>query len=155
MLAVVNKKPPRETERHLRMRALINLMYDFRDELRDGKTDDERRRHTRRGSVFAAVFTDMRRYENFMTISADFLADNPSTERVSEMLYRLSKEVLGKEMAFPQREAFVRIGNATDIVAVLPEYKKAKRATLAQLTDDFEAQMRAMLGDMADIRTPL
>ncbi|MDX1932123.1 MAG: lysophospholipid acyltransferase family protein [Capsulimonadales bacterium] len=155
ILTVTHSRAPRETERHTRMRALFNLLYDFRDQLADGTTSDERRRHERRKKTFDGVFADMRRYENFMTISADFLTDAPSTERWSEMLYRLSKEVLGREIRMPRREAIVRIGEPTDIVAHLDAYKKAKRETLLRLTEHFDAQMRGLLESMRAERTPI
>lgn len=155
VLAITNAHPPKETERHTRMRALFNLLYDFRDELMDGKTEDEKRRHEHHQKIFEGVFVDMRRYENFMTISGDFLEDDPSTERLSEMLFRLSKEVLGKEMRFPLREAFIKIGEPTDIVAHYDRYKQAKRETLNGLTSQLENQMRSMLESMGNLRTPL
>ncbi len=129
----------------LTMRALFNAVFDYLDALSAGQSVYERRLHARRVLAARTCLADLWRMQNFMAISEKYLLPPLTAERTGEILYRLEKEVYGRPVTLPLREARLRIGCPWDLAEHLPAYRISRKRTVADCTARLEEQMRDLL----------
>jgi 1-acyl-sn-glycerol-3-phosphate acyltransferase len=108
--------------------------------------------YRRKMQVAGPLFDDIYRLQNFIAMTGDYVASQPSAERFLEVLGRLEKEVFGKTGAWP-REAVVRVGEPFRLEAHHADYRARKRETVAEITRRLESSIREMLRDLASDAT--
>ena len=76
----------------------------------------------------------------------DYLRENPTVERASEVLMKFEEDVLGSEVGAPHgpRRAVLKLGEPIDIAARLKGGAKL-RSVVGTLTADLETQIQALL----------
>ena len=75
----------------------------------------------------------------------DYLAENPTPERMAETLIKLEREVLGKEIRAPlgRRQAIIRIAPPLDAADFLPEHKTT--SSLDECIESLVVRLHEML----------
>jgi hypothetical protein len=134
---------------------LFNDLREWVGDLPDGHNDYELRRYRHRLMAAAPLFQDLERFQNFIVVSGDYVAQNPTAERFLEVLGRLEKEVFGEVRNCVSREALVRIGQPIRLEERYDAYRQGKREQVQGITREMEASIRGMLQDMASEGTPI
>ena len=118
-----------ERVKELRRRT-ISLMDDVHDE----STDQESRRNLAEYMLVVQLFS----------YPGNYVAENPSVERIAETLDKMEEDLLGIESAIPrgERAAQIRFGDPI----IIPSERKRDIAT--EITHQLEGAVQAMLDDM-------
>lgn len=123
--------------------------------LDDEHTDYDERRFRHRLETAAPLFRDLLRLQNFIAMTGDYVAAEPTAERFLEVLGCLQLEVFGRVRHRTPLEALVRIGEPIRLEERYEEYRKSKRAVVTAVTEEMEGRIRAMLRETARHATPL
>lgn len=123
--------------------------------LPDDATDYDERLHRRRLRFAAPLFHDLERLQNFIALSGDYVASQPTAERFLEVLGRLEKEVLGEVRHAVPREGMVRIAPPIRLEEQYAAYRANKRGTVAEVTRRMEETIRGMLQELSARGTPI
>ena len=118
-----------ERVKELRRRT-ISLMDDVKDE----STDEEIRRNLAEYMLVVQLFS----------YPGNYVAENPSVERIAETLDKMEEDLLGIESALPRGERSVQIRFGEPIV--IPSERKRGIAT--ELTHELEDAVQTMLDEM-------
>lgn len=121
----------------------------------DDASEYDLRLYARRVETAAPLYCDLQRLQNFIVVSGDYVASEPSAERFLEVLGRLEKEVLGRVVHRVPREALVRIAPPIRLEERYAEYRKNKREVVAAVTREMEETIRGMLQELSRERTPI
>jgi hypothetical protein len=113
------------------------------------------RRYRRRLEVAAPLFAELLRFQNFIAVTGDYIAQNPTAERFMEILGRMEKELFGEIRNFVPRVAMVRIAPPIRLEERREEYRENKRETVKTVTLELEGQIRQMLQELSTNGTPL
>ena len=112
--------------------------------------------YRRRVEIAAPLFNDLQRLQNFIAVTGDYVASNPTAERFLEVLGRLEKEVFGEvRHAAWSREALVRIAPPIRLEERYEEYRESKRETVRAVTQELEGTIRGMLQELSGEATPI
>jgi hypothetical protein len=138
---------------------LHHLFVELREwvgELPEDANDYDRRRYERRLEQAAPLFGELQRFQNFIAVTGDYVAQNPTAERFLEVLGRLEKEVYGelRHTAIP-RDAVVKIAAPIRLEERYETYRGNKRETVKQVTMELEGQIRGMLQELSAAGTPI
>jgi len=134
---------------------LFNDLREWVGDLPDGHNDYELRRYRHRLMAAAPLFQDLERFQNFIVMSGDYVAANPTAERFLEVLGRLEKEVFGEVRNCVSREALVRVGAPIRLEGRYEAYREKKREVVNATTLDLESSIRGMLQDLSGTGTPI
>lgn len=143
-------EPPGE-----QLHRITNELRAWVGTLPDEHSEYEERLYRQRATTAAPLFAELVRLHNFVALSGDYVASEPTAERFLEVLGRLQKEVLGKVPYCAPLRAIVRAGDPIRLDERYPEYRERKREVVAQVTDQLEDCIRAMLQDLRHEATPL
>jgi hypothetical protein len=134
---------------------LTNELRAWVGVLPDEHTEYEERLHRQRAEVAAPLFSELMRLHNFVAICGEYLAVEPTAERLLEVLGRLQKEVLGKVRHAAPLRAIVQVAPPIHLEEHLEAYREDKREVVAQITDALEETVREMLRGSRHESTPL
>jgi hypothetical protein len=137
------------------MRALFNAVYEFAGEFADALDEYGQGQHARRVTAARPLLGDLRRLQNFLILSDGYVAEQMSGERFLDVISRLEREVLGTVRHGVPREAVVRIAPPIDLGPRYEAYRQRKRETVAEVTAEVEECVRALLGELALLGTPV
>lgn len=147
----VNDRQPAGEQLH----ELTNALRAWVGVLPDQHTDYEERLYRQRAATAAPLFAELMRLHNFVALSGDYVASEPTAERFLEVLGRLQKEVLGQVRHAAPLRAIVRAAPPIRLEARYETYRQNKREVVADVTRTMEATIRGMLQEMAHEATPL
>jgi hypothetical protein len=138
---------------------LHHLFVSLREwvgELPDDANDYDRRRYERRVEQAEPLFGELQRFQNFIAVTGDYVAQNPTGERFLEVLGRLEKEVYGElRHTAISKDAVVRIAPPIRMEERYETYRGDKRGTVRQVTAELEGQIRGMLQELSAAGTPI
>lgn len=134
---------------------LSNELRAWVGELPDEHHDYDLRRYRRRMEIAAPLFAELQRFQNFIAVTGDYIAQNPTAERFLEILGRLETELFGEIRHRVSREALVRVGTPIRLEERLAEYRDNKRGTVRAVTAELEGQIRTKLQELSAAGTPL
>lgn len=123
--------------------------------LPDEHSEYEERLYRQRATVAAPLFKELLRLHNFVALSGDYVASEPTAERFLEVLGRLQKEVLGSVKHAAPLRAIVKAAPPIRLEERYDEYKERKREVVAGVTDQLEDTIRGMLQELRHEATPL
>lgn len=115
--------------------------------------DEQRYRH--RVRIAAPLFKDLLRLQNFIAITGDYVAQEPTAERFLEVLNSFQLEVLGRVRYRAPFAASVRVAPPIRLEERLPEYRSSKREAVRRATEDTRRTIREMLDAMSGEATML
>ncbi len=92
-----------------------------------------------RRARFQLAWRDLERLANWIAVYDGYAAQNPSPERIAEVIFRLENDVLGKATYAGNRIATVKVGEPLE----LPE--KVSRAEITQWTRKLETAVAELL----------
>lgn len=147
---VDERQPPGE-----QLHQLTNELRGWVGVLPDDFTEYEERLHRQRAAVAAPLFAELLRLHNFVALTGDYIATEPTAERFLEVLGRLQKEVLGKVAHTAPLRAIVMVGEPVRLEERRDEYRARKREVVAEVTDTIEETVRGMLQALSAEATPL
>jgi 1-acyl-sn-glycerol-3-phosphate acyltransferase len=77
----------------------------------------------------------------------NYIADDPSQERLAEMVLKLEREVCGvkRPLQVAPRSAFVRIAKPIDLKEYLPDYKLDPRKTRRDVTEEMHQTIQNLI----------
>lgn len=94
----------------------------------------------------------MRIVENFVALRQDYVADNPTPERVAEtsiilwdLVARLQNKPVGSKPKLGQRTARFTISEPISVTSYRESYKADRRGAVASVTSDLQAALENML----------
>lgn len=145
-----DREPPGE-----QLHRITNELRAWVGVLPDEHTDYEERLYRQRAATAAPLFAELARLHNFVALSGDYVASEPTAERFLEVLGRMQKEVLGKVPHCAPLRAVVKAGDPIRLDERYAEYRERKREVVAQVTDQLEDAIRGMLHDLRHEATPL
>lgn len=134
---------------------LANELRAYVGELPDEHHSYDLRRYRRRMEIAAPLFAELQRFQNFIAVTGDYIAQHPTAERFLEILGRLEKELFGEIRLRVPREALVRVGVAIRLEERLDDYRANKRGTVRAVTAQLETEIRTMLQELSAAGTPL
>lgn len=92
---------------------------------------------------------DLRRLANWVAVYDGYVREETTPERMAETLIRLERECWGKATLSGPRRCRVRVGSPLDLRDKWADYEKNKRGTVAQVADEIESRVAALLGASA------
>lgn len=128
-----------------RMRVLIHAIHTVTQEPPSEKTpyDTELRRQQRERA--APLLRDLERIANWIAVYDGYVKENPSQERVADLLIRLERECFGKALLKGPRRCRVRLGEPLDLLTYLESYRTSRRATVRTVTREVEQRINELL----------
>ena len=145
-----DREPPGEQLHHL-----YNELKSWVGVLPEQRSDYEERLHRHRTGVAAPLFVELLRLHNFVAVSGDYVAAEPTAERFLEVLGRLQKEVLGRVPHQAPLAATVRIAPPIRLEERYEEYRQNKREVVAAVTRQMRDTIHGLLGELAGEATPI
>lgn len=146
---VDDRQPPGEQLHHL-----TNALRAWVGVLPDEHTEYEARLYRQRAGVAAPLFAELLRLHNFVALTGDYVASEPTAERFLEVLGRLQQEVLGKVRHAAPLRAVIRAAPPIRLEERYAEYRKNKREVVTDVTRTLEGAIRKMLQDLRREATP-
>lgn len=131
------------------LHALTNALRAWVGVLKEESTDYEERLYRHRSAVAAPLFHELQRLHNFVALTGDYVAADPSAERFLEVLGRLQKEVHGKVRHACPLRAHVGVAEPIHLERRLDDYRAEKRRTVAGVTAEIQDSIR---GELARLR---
>lgn len=128
-----------------RMRVLIHALHTVTQEAPSEKTlyDAELRRQQRERS--APLLRDLDRIANWIAVYDGYVKENPSQERIADLLIRLERECFGKAYLRGPRRCRIRLGEPLNLAEHLPDYKTQRRQTVRSVTQAVERRITPLL----------
>lgn len=134
---------------------LTNELRGWVGVLPEEHTEYQEKLFRQRSKVAEPLFAELLRLHNFVALTGDYVATEPTAERFLEVLGRLETEVLGKPHNVAPMRAIVRVAEPIRLEECYAEYRKNKREAVANVTHTVESTIRGMLRDLAREATPL
>jgi hypothetical protein len=130
-----------------RMRALIHVIETVTREEPAAPTayDTTLKRHQRDRA--RPLLRDLSRLANWIAVYDGYVRADPSPERMVDTLIRLERECFRRERIGGPRLCKIRLGEAIDLNAYWSDYENSRRATVAQVTQEVESRVAALLGN--------
>lgn len=138
------KQPPAD-----QLHQLFNSLQAWVGFLPEQHTPYEVQLHHRRASYAAPLFQDLERLQSFIAVTGDYVASEPTAERVLQLLNRLEREVHGRVIQVVPREALVRVGEPIRLERRYDDYRARRRETVQQVTVELEGKIRELLHSMS------
>lgn len=128
-----------------RMRVLIHALHTVTQDPPSEKTlyDTELRRQQRERS--APLLRDLDRIANWIAVYDGYVKENPSQERIADLLIRLERECFGKALLKGPRRCRIRLGEPLDLTQRLPDYQSHRRQTVRAVTREIETRIGGLL----------
>ena len=146
-------------QRHLdTVRLLRNTMDDiiYADEHEHAMSEYQRKIHQERARLIKRYYKDLDRVVNFVAIHGEYVVENRTQERFSDVLDRLETEVLLlKEPSFGRRLVLLDVGEPINVSAYHARYKKDKRNTINEITEIIGDRISSMLSKLNQNRKPV
>ncbi|MBX7132374.1 MAG: 1-acyl-sn-glycerol-3-phosphate acyltransferase [Fimbriimonadaceae bacterium] len=130
---------------HERMRSLYHALYSVTSGEIEPDTPYEARLAQEEQRRIRPLFDDMRRLANWVAIRDSYVAEHPSVERFIDTLRRMEAEVFGKVRMRMRKRCLVRLGDPFELTARLGQYRTERKAAVAELTDEAEGAVQAVL----------
>lgn len=127
------------------VRVLRNAMDDFIYADTKEMSEYERKLHEERRAQIKQFYRDLDRIVGFIALYDGYLSPPATQERIANVVEMLEAEVFGEKSVKGPRLVTVEVGKPIDLLAMFPDYKKSKRATLEQATAQLSAQIHGML----------
>jgi len=118
-------------------------------------TEYDEKLYRQRMQIGAPLFKEMLRIQNFLVITGDYIASNPTAERFLEVLVRVESEVFGEVRTRWPREALVRIAPPIRLEERYDAYRQSKRTVVNDITQEMENTIRTMLQELSSHSTPI
>lgn len=137
------------------LHTLTNELRGWVGALAEDHTEYEERLWRQRIASAAPLFAELVRLHNFVALTGDYVASEPSAERFLEVLGRLQKEVIGKVRHPCPLRAHIGVPEVIPLESRLEAYRAEKRATVAGVTSEIQGAIRAKLGELSRHATPI
>lgn len=139
------------------VRVLRNHVDDFIYAPETDFSEYEKKVHEERASTLRGFYADLDRVVNFIAIYDGYLKDNLTQERFGDILDRLEREILrSREPSFRgARVVLLDVGEPINLSERYADYKTAKKATVAKVTDEIFGQVAGMLTKLDQYRAPI
>ncbi len=137
------------------LHTLTNELRAWVGVLPEEHTDYEERLWRQRTETAAPLFTELMRLHNFVALTGDYVASEPSAERFLEVLGRLEREVLGKVRHACPLRAHIGVPEAIPLERRLEDYRTDKRRTVAGVTTEIQESIRSKLEELSRHSTPV
>jgi 1-acyl-sn-glycerol-3-phosphate acyltransferase len=138
-----------------RLHDLFNTLKGWVGVLPDDAGDYEERRYRHRLEIAAPLFTELHRLQNFIAVTGNYVAAQPTAERFLEVLGCLQWEVFGKVRHRAPLSARLRIAPPIPLELRYQEYRENKRAVVAAVTREMQQAVWSMLQEMTAESTPI
>jgi 1-acyl-sn-glycerol-3-phosphate acyltransferase len=139
------------------VRILRNHIDDFIYANEGESSEYERKVHEERSATMRGFYNDLDRVVNFIAIYDGYLKDNLTQERFADILDRLEREIKRtREPSFRgSRIVLLDVGEPINLSERYADYKSAKKATIAKVTEEISGQMTSMLVKLDQFRKPI
>jgi 1-acyl-sn-glycerol-3-phosphate acyltransferase len=139
------------------IRVLRNHIDDFVYAAEVDFSEYEKKVHEERAATMRGFYADLDRVVNFIAIYDGYLKEQLSQERFGDILDRLEREILRtREPSFRgSRVVLLDVGEPINLSERHADYKSAKKATVAKVTDEIFGQVSGMLTKLDQSRKPL
>lgn len=139
------------------VRILRNHIDDFIYANEGESSEYERKVHEERSTTMRGFYNDLDRVVNFIAIYDGYLKDNLTQERFADILDRLEREIKRtREPSFRgSRIVLLDVGEPINLSERYADYKSAKKATIAKVTEEISDQMTSMLVKLDQFRKPI
>ena len=136
-----------------RMRALIHVVEEVTEgePVREAPTPYERSLRNEQRERARPLLRDLKRLANYVALTDNYVRADPTPERMADTIQRLERESFGHAILDGPRRCRVRIGQPINLADRYAGYQKAKRAEVARVTHEVEAQVLALLRDPAAV----
>lgn len=139
------------------VRVLRNTVDDFVYAPEKDFSEYEKKVHEERAATLRGFYNDLDRVVNFIAIYDGYLKESLTQERYADILDRLEREILRiREPSFRgSRVVLLDVGEPINLSERYADYKSAKKATVAKVTDEISAQVSGMLTKLDQYRKPI
>ncbi len=139
------------------VRVLRNHIDDFIYAPEVDFSEYEKKIHDERAATLRGFYADLDRVVNFIAIYDGYLKEQLTQERFGDILDRLEREILrSREPSFRgSRVTLLDVGEPINLSERYADYKSAKKATVAKVTDEIFSQVSGMLTKLDQFRKPL
>lgn len=152
---VLNVEIP-ESARELEcVRILRNKLDDFIFEDETKMSKYEKEIHEAKERSYKVYYRDLNRVVNFICIYDGYVTEKMTQERYADVIERMEAEIYGGDPGIKgPREVLIDVGEAIDMSLYYEAYKKDKKHTCAQVTDEIFRQISSMLVKLENVREP-
>ncbi|HEY9678546.1 MAG TPA: 1-acyl-sn-glycerol-3-phosphate acyltransferase [Drouetiella sp.] len=139
------------------VRILRNHIDDFVYTPEQDFSEYEKKVHEERASTLRGHYADLDRVVNFIAIYDGYLKEQMTQERFADILDRLEREIMRtREPSFHgARVVLLDVGEPINLSERYADYKSAKKATIAKITDEIFGQVQTMLTKLDQYRKPI
>ncbi len=139
------------------VRVLRNHIDDYIYAPEKDISEYEKKVHEERASTLRGFYNDLDRVVNFIAIYDGYLKESLTQERFADILDRLEREILRtREPSFRgSRIVLLDVGEPINLSERYADYKSAKKATVAKVTDEIFTQVSGMLTKLDQYRKPI
>ncbi|HEY9683608.1 MAG TPA: lysophospholipid acyltransferase family protein [Drouetiella sp.] len=139
------------------VRILRNHIDDFIYATESDSSEYEKKVHEERAATLRGFYNDLDRVVNFIAIYDGYLKDNLTQERFADILDRLEREIKRtREPSFRgSRIVLLDVGEPINLSERYADYKSAKKATIAKVTEEISGQISDMLVKLDQYRKPI
>lgn len=137
------------------LHALLSAAHDYSGEFAEGVSDYHRRLHLRRMTAVRPLYQDLWRLQNIIAVSDGYVAAHMTTERFVEVLNRLETEVFGGPRTLIPSRALLRVAAPLELGACFPDYRTARKPTIATTTQELESRLRQLMEEMSRLGQPI
>ncbi len=143
LIGVVHRPNMTQPER---MRSLMNALYSVtNEEPVEKRSEYSQRIHRHQAARAAPLLRDLDRVANWIAVQDNYVKEDPSDERMADNLRRLEVEAFGSSKLKGMRRAEIRVGEPIELSSFADAYKADKRSTVATVTSELEAAVKALL----------
>jgi len=96
---------------------------------------------------YSGELEKLKEVKHLLSLKPEYVAADPSPERLAEMLIKLEREVLGIERPgqLGRREVFVRFGTPVDLSQYLEQYQKEPFILRKELAEKLRSEIQSMI----------
>jgi 1-acyl-sn-glycerol-3-phosphate acyltransferase len=123
----------------------------------DGRGSEyEKKIHDEKAAKVKGFYRDVDRVVNFIAIYEQYFSESNTQERFADILDRLEAEILGHEPTIKgPRTVLVDVGQPINVSELYGDYKKNKKAVIANVTENLGRQLGEMLVGLDKHRKPI
>jgi len=136
------------------VRILRNHVDDFIYAHEEKVSEYEKAVHAERAAIFKGFYKDLDRVVNFIAIYDGYLKEKLTQERFADILDRMEREIkrVGEPSPRGARIVYVDVGDPINLSARYADFKKDKKGTIANVTEEIFGQISTMLQKLDENR---